>query len=343
LPLDARSVVDLLLERGALEPEDVLDRSLSVSDVSRRNLCFAVRRDGAPGLFVKHPRTEDPLSLASLHNESRVIGLAAPAPGVRLYDPQRHVLVVDLIPDGEELFFRTLREHGLRPELARALGAAVGTMHRTALQSASEPPPSAGAWILGLATIGDAQLPRDAPGVAHLRDLARDDPQLADGLAALRETWTADVLVHGDLKWENVLVSGTEPPRVHLVDWEEGGVGDPAWDVGGMLHTYLRDWVIARETPNMDDGDLLRAMPPSAAALWDGYRTTARPEDPAALLMRSIGMAGARLLQTAYEDVAGRAGLTDRAVALSQLAANVLARPRDALTVFFDLAPDAAA
>ena len=80
MPLDQRSVVDFLLDRGALAPGDVLDGGLVVEDVSRRNTNFAVRVGTGSGLFVKQAPEAEPMNLASLHKEAVVARAAAREP-----------------------------------------------------------------------------------------------------------------------------------------------------------------------------------------------------------------------------------------------------------------------
>jgi hypothetical protein len=360
VPLDPRSVVDFLLERAALEPEDVVDRGLSVTEVPRRNANFAVRRRGAPGLFVKQSRAEDAFQAMSLHVEGTVARatagdpafarVAALSPGLRLYDPEERVLVLDLV-EGEDLASLAAREGGVPPAVACALGEAVGSLHRDVPREAAEGGPGPQqAWILSLPLLADEQLPAAGRQAAmELRRVARTDEALREGLRALREDWRSDAFVHGDLKWENVVVSGEgEELRIKLVDWELGGYGDAAWDVGGLLHAYLRAWVAAMPADALAAGTApadpreLEAMAPSIAAMWAGYRAAAEPGDPAAALLRGVRFAGARLLQTAFEHAAGATVLTGHAAGLAQLAANVLARPADAGVALFGLAPDAA-
>ncbi len=354
MPLDGRSVVDFLLEHGVLEPEDVLDRALKVTELPRRNSCFAVHRGDVPGLFVKEAATDDAGNRATLRAEAALAGAAAGggdfapvatlgAP-LRLFDEERGVLVVDLVEGGEELQRRARRDGGVAPPVARALGAAVGVLHRDVPAFAAGGPPAREPWVLSLGGFGDESLAGEPRAVLDLRDVARDLPELADGLRELREAWHHDAFLHGDLKWDNVLVAGGESdPRVHLVDWEMSGPGDPAWDVGGLLHSYVRHWVCGLPQEAIldgaadPDGTPPAAAGPSVAALWDGYRSEAGPAADAALLERAVRCAGARLLQTAFESVTASARLSARAVGLAQVAANVLAQPRPAARALLGL------
>jgi aminoglycoside phosphotransferase (APT) family kinase protein len=358
VPLDSRTVVDYLLERGAIDPGDVLDRSLTVVDRSRRNTCFAVSRDDRPGLFVKQPRLDDPhespgllrdATLAAAGESSAVLALLAPQ--LRFYDPRNRVLVVELLAGAEELSAHALRAGGVAPAIAGALGRAVGRLHAAVpADVAGAQTGRATASILWFGQTPDERLPRQTPAIAALRDAARHDPDLSRGLAELREEWRSDAFVHGDLKWENVMVTPEPEPVVHLVDWETSGAGDAAWDVGGLLHAYLRMWVtsLPRDALRPDaaapaGGEAIAAAAPSIRALWSGYRAAAEPGRPGPFLLRAVRYAGARMLQTAYESAAYARGLSPQAVAFAQLAANVMARPAQAARALFSLPGDAVA
>lgn len=359
MPLDPRSVVDFLLERGLVDPADVLDGGLSVEEAHRRNANFAVRRRGRPGLFVKQSRSGDALSVASLRTEALVARVAAEdpayarvgalAPPLRHFDAAQGVLVIDLVDDATELYRAAAGGTQLPAPVAAAVGTAVGTLHRDAPRTPSPGGPGPQqAWILSLPLLQDADLPRGA-AVRELQRVSRGDPALSAGLAELRVAWAAAAFVHGDLKWENVLVTagaGADAgaaPRVHLIDWELAGFGDAAWDLGGLLHAYLRAWVsslpadaLARGTAGAHTGPL-SAMGPSVAALWAAYRAAAEPDAPEAFLERAVRHCGARLLQTAFEHAADNDVLTGHVVGLAQLAANVVARPREAASALLHL------
>lgn len=80
-----------------------------------------------------------------------------------------------------------------------------------------------------------ASLQADAAAIAALAELAicaEDPPQIA--------------LIHGDVKLDNVLVESAGS-RVVLVDWEMGGSGDPAWDLGALVGDLLSRWLVSAQ------------------------------------------------------------------------------------------------
>ena len=74
-----------------------------------------------------------------------------------------------------------------------------------------------------------------------LTELQRNQ-QLQAQAEATKRAWSPSCLVHGDLKWDNILVYPKEPtisPALRIGDWELAGIGDPAWDAASILVAYI--------------------------------------------------------------------------------------------------------
>jgi thiamine kinase-like enzyme len=155
-------------------------------------------------------------------------------------------------------------------------------------------------------------------------------------LRELREAVSADALVHGDLRWENCMLvaapGARRRTRVLLVDWELGGLGPAAFDIGTALAEYLIAWVASIPMPDPHDpsrfaehaGHPLAQMQPAVHALWRTY-CSARTRPPA--LARVVDLAAVRLLQAALERARQADELPAHAVVLAQVAAHLLRDP----------------
>jgi thiamine kinase-like enzyme len=216
----------------------------------------------------------------------------------------------------------------LAPELARSVGESLRQWHQEVraaanhLQDFGEYDP----WVLSfhLKSSGDF----DSPGEANaelLRVVKREAP-LGRALEALREQWQADTLIHGDMKWDNCLISTNAATNaaVRFIDWEMAGWGDPLWDVAGILQEYLAAWVRW--------GRPAGEVAPAIRAFWEAYGAEVRSLD------RAIGYAAARMIQSAYEHQKREKQMTAPAVRLLQAALNILATPDQAITLFFEAA-----
>lgn len=109
----------------------------------------------------------------------------------------------------------------LHPAMFRRLGDLVRRLHATRV------PPElkhTGSWVARQIERARGNLPWCDGNAAGLAELERSRP------AAVRET-----LIHGDLALDNVLID--ERGELHLIDWADGGLGDPRHDVALALQT----------------------------------------------------------------------------------------------------------
>ena len=122
--------------RGLLKAAAVVAGDVSILDSSRRNRNFKVIRDGSPGLFIKQMREMQPDAMLTLKRESAGYEVARDDPALsrlmpRLvaYDGNRHVLIVELLPDAESLAEYHAREKMFPTEIGRMLGEGLGLYH----------------------------------------------------------------------------------------------------------------------------------------------------------------------------------------------------------------------
>jgi hypothetical protein len=353
--LSARNVGDYLVNRGIIGRDQIVDGEFVATDSTRRNRNFRVALTGTTGYFVKQVADWDPLSLETLErearfywrawNESALQPISRWLPRFHSYEPGRRVLVLELISGGEDLGTHHRRLGQFPETVAAEAGEALARVHETTrsdMGNGSGPAsfPDHIPWILTAPDAPAGGLP-EGGSLGELLRMVRSYPELSDGVAAARKAWTPETLVHGDLKWENVIV-GAEPgddgAPLRLIDWELVHRGDPAWDVGAMLQAYLNFWVFSMPAATgSKPADLVRAAPwgiesmqPAMRAFWRAYSGARRIEDPDAFLGRSMSYAACRMLQTAYESVQQAPRITPHAVLLLQLSANTLKDPHDA-------------
>jgi aminoglycoside phosphotransferase (APT) family kinase protein len=353
--LGAADVAGYLLERGWLSPSAVVDGSLRVRDVSRRNPVFLVTAGDGRGyvLKVRGPAGESAVAheaailerLGSVH-PSR--SLEAWLPGVVGYDDAAGVLVLETKPDA-----RDLRAHHARGRFSRALareaGRALAQLHTippATLDGLPQVPRAAS--ILNLHRPDLDTLFALSEAAVELTRIVQSSEELCGELDELLARWSPDAVIHGDVRWDNLVAvrgGGSHRwTRLQLIDWELCGVGDPGFDIGAFFGEYLRAWL--QSVPIADPRDPsrllgharlpLRRMRPAMQAFWDAYcvqRGTPAPE-LGATLRRSTRFAAVRLLTAALEEAQTFAELRARALHLLTLAENMLRRPREAAEVF---------
>jgi len=353
MKITTANLAHYLMQSGLLTTASVVDGDFLVTECSRRNRNFKVQRREGAGLFVKQVRSWGPQATASLRCEATCYWLAAThpdaaglqpiVPAYRHYDTARHVLVTALLPSAETVADYHRRMAAFPPELGAALGRALGTYHRTgaaALQAATDSAvfPRQPPWVLSL----HRQPPQLAGAIsganAGLVQILQQFPEFPENLDRLGATWEMASLIHGDMKWDNCLVNG-DAGSIRIVDWELADIGDPLWDAGAVLQSYVSFWIFSLPAGQGADAEQvaraaqypLEHMQAAIRAFWIAYRESrGAAKDDAALLERTIRYAAARMVLTAYETMQFSAQLSPHARYLLQVSQNMLTRPREA-------------
>ncbi len=337
------ALVRLLVARGALDAAAVVNGEVAVRDLSSRNRNMLVSRRSGPSLFVKGgPHTQAEADWC--RRLAAVPGLGAPVSRMLETNEAADLLLLESDAGMVNLWTYHLAVERFPVEVGRAVGDALGTLHRHV------PPPSG-------TERGDpvpTALAIHRPPVAALRELTDASLKLIrlvqghrtmEGhLERLRRTWRPSAAIHNDVKWPNILVAPSDddaPSEVLLVDWEQAGRGDPAWDIGSALAAYLTFWISSVSPPPGARGATelaasarfpLAAMRPAIAACWEAFVAAGHtgPRTVNGARSRATQMCAARLFQTAFEATEASRSLGAHVSLLVQVAANILDEPEAA-------------
>jgi hypothetical protein len=355
------NVIPFLINAGLLPMRHVVDRAISVTASRQRNRVLRVRPSGENGFFVKQYRPDEGDWDAANHTTTldveaacyRAAGddahLSAAMPALHYYDAETRALVLELIePD------QTLSQHadarGIPLPLAQAWGETLarcqtGLGRQIRVGRLELPLPERVPWILQPGRLfthadGDQSIAQ-----GKVVSILQKHDSVRDALAAMAADWHTSGVIHGDMKWNNCLVQhdpddDDAPPQLRIIDWEMADVGDIAWDVGGALHSWCFAAVLnidmrakaGADTTARVARDLersLKKMRPSMRAFWQGYTGALEIGDLtiAAMRLRAVAAAGARLLQSAYEHMADETQLSREAVVSLQLGLDLITSP----------------
>jgi Ser/Thr protein kinase RdoA (MazF antagonist) len=365
--LTVDTVVPYILDRGIVAAADIVRGDLEIVDVGRRNQNFKVIRREGCSYLLKQPGRGDyateatiPWEAAFYDHCTRLEPYASVLKDVLVafhsWDEDRLVLVLELI-DGQLLWshYGATATPAFAVDAAGPLGDALGRLHRVFRGASASShrwmadlhtaPP----WILFAHRPSPEALARLSPASRRVLTLFQRDPDVSSGMDELRHAWTTETLIHADLKGDNVLVipDAGQGTGVRIVDWEMIQFGDPAWDVGNVLRDFVDYWLLfvplsSDLTPEqmLDGAELpLERLRPAIRAFWSAYRTSA-DIDPSSLgvfVLRAVRFAAARMAQSAFELSASGHRPINRAIALIQLAANILCDPEEACLHLFGI------
>lgn len=349
-------LVHYLLERGLLDRRAVVDGDVMVVEGARRHHNYSVIRRQGTGLFIKQMQPDQAFSAQTLQKEAAcyVMMESDPAlaeihalmPRFRAYDPDRHILALELIDGGENLSELHRRLNAFPEDLAQRVGELLARYHQASMRDLlprantaifqGQPP-----WILSFHLMPRGSMQNLSPANGQFATILQSYPEFGQALDRVRAGWRRDALMHGDMKFDNIVVrrAQTSEQTLHVVDWELADVGDSAWDVASILQAYLSWWIGSlQKVPANDPKDAaqypLETIQPAIHAFWNAYasarRLSAREAD--AELERAVSYAGARMLQTVYESMAWAPSLTQHAVWQVQACINILKEPRAAAT-----------
>jgi hypothetical protein len=371
--LDVVNVVRYLLDRGLIESEWIIEGTLTIRDVSRRNRNLRVEGPEGRGVLIKQPYALDERGRTALarerlfHEFCRDVPAAAAVgdflPRLVHVDVEDSILVFELIAHARTLSMNSVGQ-GLPPDdlrAARALGQVLARLHRAFRPIDLHGDPLLAGLHRGLPSALGVHRPAPedrstlSPAEMELLRILQTQGGFVGHLERTIGLWRPEALIHGDIRCDNVLVS---PPRgdhdlddaeLWIVDWETVGIGDPAWDLAGALQDFLVLWVCS--LPLSDDSTTeemiagaripLEQVRDASRALWVGYRSAAGLEaiEVRALGRRAVAYVAIRLIQSARELLGRSEGLAGHPVLLLQMSANVFAEPELAQVQLFGIPP----
>lgn len=349
-------IVYYLIERGYVSLDAVVDGDFLVVDYRRRNRNFQIICRKRRGLFVKQVQSMEAEPISTLQREANCYWLAQTQPALAPlaammpkfvgYDPLRHVLAIELLDEAETLSEHHRRLGRLPESLTAQLGGMLGSYHRGLGKWIMDSQyrslfPQAIPWILSFHKMRPEYFRPFSAGNARLLELVQSYTEFHEILDTLRGEWQVNGLVHGDMKWENCLVQTRESATLKLVDWEMADLGDPCWDVGALLQSFLVFWILSLPLAGqVEPAQLvdmaqhpLNNMQPSIRSFWRGYRGAMLLDAAGAkdLLLQCVRFSGARMIQSAFECLYFAPDLTPQAICLLQVSLNILQDPSGVL------------
>ncbi len=370
--LNSHNVFDYLAAHGLCNP---LEQALSkVEPLEAKNFDLLLTFSDGHKLLVKQERHDQEGKAAGeflsewrvqefLQQFPELGNLRSWIPEVLHFDGENSIIVFRYLDDYRDLMDFYAKENTYPTEVAAAIGTLLGTIHRHTFnrkdyqeffcsQSEHLNTDQIPKWIRGLERIGPeifGQVPAD--GLKFFALYQRYD-SLGQAIAQLGSVFTPCCLTHNDLKLNNILLhtdwEQESTSIVRLIDWERCTWGDPAFDLGTLIASYLQIWLsslVISKSLSIEESLRLAMTPleklqPSIAALTKAYFYTfpdileRRPD----YLGRVVQFAGFGLIQRIQAMIQYQKSFGNAGIAMLQVAKTLLCRPEQSMPTIFGAA-----
>lgn len=286
------------------------------------------------------------------------------------FDAKHSVIVFNYLNDYCDLAEFYAKENAFPTVIATSTGATLATIHRATLERQEYqdffsqslqgvPINKIPKFARGLERIGPeifGLVPAD--GLKFFALYQRYD-SLGQAIAELTTAFQPCCLTHNDLKLNNILLhnnweqafSKAEQSSisiVRLIDWERCTWGDPAFDLGTLIASYLQIWLgslVVSQSLDIQEALRLAMTPleqlqPSVAALTKAYLgefpeiLERRPD----FLRRVVQFSGLALVQQIQAMIQYQKSFGNMGICMLQVAKTLLCRPEQSIPTLFGVA-----
>ncbi len=374
LSLSSHNVIQYLQDAGLCSSEDGPSDKSELPGSSQNNFNLLVTLADNRQLLVKQERKVNnndgaPHELFQewlfhqLLQQFPVLGnTSAIAPLVVHFDEENSILVRSYLNEYLELATLYHNNEIFPQEIASAIGTTLAGLHRATYNRreyrdfmATAPQgefrygfcnPAQGVGSIGPEIFGT--VPTDA---LKFYVLYQQYESLESAIADLAYSWNPCCLTHNDLKLNNILVHSRweqlDNCLIRLIDWEACSWGDPAFDLGTLLASYLGIWLkslVVDPTIELEESLHLALTPleilqPSIIALIRAY-INAFPmilEYRSDFISRVIQFAGLALIHQIQEMITCRKHFNNVELCMLQVAKSLLVMPEQAVLTIFGM------
>ncbi|GAB1538252.1 hypothetical protein NUACC21_09100 [Scytonema sp. NUACC21] len=373
ISLSSHNVIQYLQEAGLCSSEEGVSADSELPQSSKKNSNLLVTLRGNRKLLVKQERhlhnNETPHEFFNewlfhqlLERFPTLGSISAIASLVVHFDAKKSILVRNYLKEYLDVASIYQKNLSFPREIASAIGTCVGTLHRATFNRqeyrdfmATAPEgqyryqfynPAQGIGSIGPEIVGT--VPTNA---LKFYALYQRYEILEGAIAELSYEWKPCCLTHNELKLDNILVHSKwdrlDNCLVRLIDWEACSWGDPAFDLGNLLASYLAiglESLVEDPTLELEEALHLATVPletlqPSILALTQAYLDTFSTilEYRSDFLFRTIQFAGLVLLHRIEDNIKQHKYFDNSGISMFQVAKSLLTKPQESVITIFGL------
>lgn len=359
MQLTPENIYRFLHKRQLIDSDAVVKGNFMVIPANTRNTILKIMVREHNSLFVKQMGT-DPVSAGQFQREINAYALfknndeyavlADLVPDLLDHDDENNIIITRLLPDAKNLSEYYMLTKNFDSNLAKEQAHILSACHimpdtKTNISGFPKILP----WVFRLNQFkaGDFFVGNEAS--TRIIQLIKDNNILQNALIDLAASWQYTHLIHGDIKWINFLATTNNDNKLtqKLIDWELADMGDPLWDVAGLLQSYISIWLLGFDNNNPYSNELpdnmkpfdMRKLQPSAQAFLKEYMTLQQyPEEYHGYFYdRVMRLTAARIIQTSVEATTYHSKIEANYMRCIQLAFNIMKDPMAALDELFNI------
>ncbi len=310
----------------------------------------------AAGEFLNEWRIQEFLQLFPERDSFRSL-----LPVVSHFDAENSIIVFNYLDDYRDLADFYTKENVFSSAIASSIGTIAATIHSSTFNRLDYQEfferDSAENELKGLVPNLIDSLERISPEIFGLVPadglkffvLYQRYESLAQAITELSTAYNPCCLTHNDLKLNNILIhqdwQQSNQNIVRLIDWERSAWGDPAFDLGTLIGSYLLIWLsslVISQTLSIEESLRLAATPleqiqPSISAMTAAYCDTfpeigeQRPD----FLKRVVQFAGLALIQQIQAAIQYQKSFGNTGICTLQVAKSLLCHPERSMPTVF--------
>uniref|UniRef100_A0A2P0ZG86 Phosphotranslferase enzyme family n=1 Tax=[Tolypothrix] sp. PCC 7415 TaxID=373957 RepID=A0A2P0ZG86_9CYAN len=370
--LSSQNVFDYLVAHNLCQIEEQ-PSSIEIKVAKNFNLLLQWK-NGCQLLVKQERRTPDGKTAGEFLNEWRIQELLqnfpefgclrSSLPEVLHYNAIDSIIVFNYLSDYRDLNDFYIKTNIFPAEVATLIAGILATVHRTTINNQKYQD----FFVDRLDNGSNLQAPDFTRGLERVEPeifglvpadalkffaLYQRYDSLGQAIAELSQAFTPCCLTHNDLKLNNILLhndweqSLASAGIVRIIDWERSGWGDPAYDLGTIIASYLQIWLTSLViSQSLDIQEALRLaivpleyLQPSITALLKAYFSKFpeiiehRPD----FLKRAIQFAGLALIQQIQAMIQYQKYFGNTGICMLQVAKSLLCRPEQSISTVFGM------
>lgn len=281
-------------------------------------------------------------------------------PVVLHYDQENSIIVFRYLEDYRDVANFYTKENTFPLEIASSIGQAIATVHQATFNHKNYQD----FFIADTDNISSNQVKHLGQGLSKITPeifsivpadglkffaLYQRYDSLGKAIAELGNNFVPSCLTHNDLKLNNILIDNdwedAETNIIRLIDWERSGWGDPAFDLGTLIASYVQIWLsslVISSSLRIEESLKLATTPleilqPAIANLTLSYLETfpeiieQRPD----FLLRTVQNAGFVLIMNIQAMIQYQKSFGNMGIGMLQVAKSLLCRPERSIPTLF--------